>query len=71
MPKDKMLSDPILPKGRNLDQESKGIVLNSLLPQRENKNRGNLKRAARRCNIANPLTMLIKGTVFQLEACKK
>ena len=37
MPKDKMLSDPILPRGRNLDQESTGILLDPLLPQRENK----------------------------------
>ena len=27
MPKDKMLSDLILPRGRNLDQESTGILL--------------------------------------------
>jgi hypothetical protein len=35
------------------------------------KNRGNLKRAARRCNIADPLTTPIKEIVLQLEACKK
>jgi hypothetical protein len=71
MPKDKMLSDPILPRGCNLDQESTGILLNPSLPQRENKNCGNLKCAARQCNIADPLTMPIKEIVFQLEACKK
>jgi hypothetical protein len=37
MPKDKMLSDPMLPRGRNLDQESTVILLDPLLPQRENK----------------------------------
>ncbi len=34
------------------------------------KNWGNLKRAARRCNIANPLQIPIKE-VIRLEACKK
>ena len=35
------------------------------------KNQGNLKRAARQCNIANPLRISIKEIVFPLEACKK
>jgi hypothetical protein len=35
------------------------------------KNRGNLKRTARRCNIANPLQIPIKEIVLRLEACKK
>jgi hypothetical protein len=35
------------------------------------KNRGNLKRAARRCNIADPLQIPIKEIVLRLEACKK
>ena len=35
------------------------------------KNRGNLKRAARRCNIAHPLRIPIKKIVIRLEACKK
>jgi hypothetical protein len=35
------------------------------------KNRGNLKRAARRCNIANPLTLSVKEIALRLEACKK
>ena len=35
------------------------------------KNRGNLKCAARQCNIANPLQIPIKEIVLQLEACKK
>ena len=35
------------------------------------KNRGNLKRAARQCNIADPLRIPIKEIVLRLEACKK
>jgi hypothetical protein len=35
------------------------------------KNRGNLKRAARRCNIADPLRIPIKEIILRLEACKK
>jgi len=35
------------------------------------KNRGNLKRAARQCNIADPLQIPIKEIVIRLEACKK
>ena len=35
------------------------------------KNRGNLKCAARRCNIADPLRISIKEIFLQLEACKK
>ena len=39
--------------------------------KRKIKNRGNLKRAARQCNITNPLTMPIKEIVLRLKACKK
>ena len=35
------------------------------------KNRGNLKHAARRCHIADPLRIPIKEIVLRLEACKK
>ncbi len=35
------------------------------------KNRGNLKPAARRCNIINLLLLSIQGIILQLEACKK
>jgi hypothetical protein len=35
------------------------------------KNRGNLKRAARRCNIPNPLSLLIQDILARLEVCKK
>jgi hypothetical protein len=35
------------------------------------KNRGNLKCAARRCNITNPLSLPIKEIVLRLKACKK
>jgi hypothetical protein len=35
------------------------------------KNRGNLKRAARQFNIANPLQIPIKEIVLRLQACKK
>jgi hypothetical protein len=35
------------------------------------KNQGNLKRAARRCNIPNPLQLSIQDIAHQLEACKK
>ena len=35
------------------------------------KNRGNLKRAARQCNIPNPLQLTIKEVNHRLEACKK
>jgi hypothetical protein len=35
------------------------------------KNRSNLKRAARRCNIADPLRIPIKEIVLRLKACKK
>jgi len=35
------------------------------------KNCGDLKRAARRCNIADPLQIPIKEIVLRLEACKK
>jgi hypothetical protein len=35
------------------------------------KNRGNLKRAARRCNIPNPLSLSIQDILARLEVCKK
>ena len=35
------------------------------------KNRGNLKRAARRCNIDDPLTLPLEEILQRLEACKK
>jgi hypothetical protein len=35
------------------------------------KNRGNLKRAAKRCNILNPLGMSIQEIVLRLKECKK
>ena len=35
------------------------------------KNRGNLKRTARQCNIADPLKIPIKEIIIRLEACKK
>jgi hypothetical protein len=35
------------------------------------KDRGNLKRAARRCNIPDPLNLLIPDILARLEACKK
>ncbi len=35
------------------------------------KNCGNLKHAARHCNIVNPLLLSIQEIILQLEACKK
>ena len=35
------------------------------------KNRGKLKRAARRCNIQDPLSLSIPDILVHLEACKK
>jgi hypothetical protein len=35
------------------------------------KNRGNLKRAASRCNIPDPLSLTIPDILARLEACKK
>jgi hypothetical protein len=35
------------------------------------KNRGNLKHAARQCNIPNPLSLSIQEIALHLEACKK
>ncbi len=35
------------------------------------KNRGNLKRAARRCNIPNPLSMSIQEIPLRLKECKR
>jgi hypothetical protein len=35
------------------------------------KNHGNLKRAAQRCNIPNPLELSVHDIAQQLEACKK
>jgi hypothetical protein len=35
------------------------------------KNRGNLKRAARRCNIDDPLTLPLEEILQRLKACKK
>jgi hypothetical protein len=35
------------------------------------KNRGNLKRAARRCNIPDPLSLSIPDILASLEACKR
>jgi hypothetical protein len=35
------------------------------------KNRGNLKRAAHRCNIPNPLELSVQEIVQRLEACKR
>ncbi len=48
-------------------------VYNSILLYHKGKinNHGNLKRAARQCNITDPLLMPIKVTVLCLEACKK
>ncbi len=35
------------------------------------KNRGNLKQAARRCNIPNPLSMSLQEIAVRLEECKR
>ncbi len=35
------------------------------------KNRGNLKRVARRCNIGNPLSLTVAKILVRLKACKK
>ena len=35
------------------------------------KNRGNLKRAARRCNIPNPLSMSLQEIAVRLKECKR
>ncbi len=35
------------------------------------KNRGNLKRAARRCNIPNPLSMSLQEIAVRLKGCKR
>jgi hypothetical protein len=35
------------------------------------KNRGNLKQAARQCNIPDPLSMSIQEITHRLEACKR
>ncbi len=37
MQEDKMLSDPILPRGRDMDSESTGILLDPPIPQRKDK----------------------------------
>jgi hypothetical protein len=39
--------------------------------QGEIKNQGNLKRAARRCNIPDPLNLFIPDILTRLEVCKK
>ena len=39
--------------------------------RRKIKNRGNLKRAARRCNIPNPLRLSMQEITQRLETCKK
>ncbi len=48
-------------------------VYNSLLRYHKGKikNRGNLKRAARQCNIPNPLQLSIQEITHRLEVCKK
>jgi hypothetical protein len=48
-------------------------VYYSLLRHHKGKirNRGNLKRAAQRCNIPDPLNMSIQEIAHRLEACKK
>jgi hypothetical protein len=66
-----MLSNPIPPQGGNLDRMRPGVLLSPPIPQRKNKNRGNLKRAARQCNIPYPLQLLIQEITHRLEACKK
>ena len=48
-------------------------VYKSLLRYHKGKirNRGNLKRAARRCNIPNPLRMSLHKIAMRLEECKR
>ncbi len=48
-------------------------VYYSILKYRKGKikNRGNLKRAARRCNIPNPFQMSIREITQRLDACKQ
>ena len=38
-----MLSDPFLPRGRDMDPESTGLLLNSQIPQRKDKKLGKLE----------------------------
>jgi hypothetical protein len=68
------LLNPLLPQGSDMDTTGTGVPRNHAIlrfHQGKVKNRGNLKRAARRCNIPNPLSLLIQDIFTHLEVCKK
>ncbi len=71
MQKNKMLSHPLLAGGFNLDTPCPGIILAASVSQKEDENPWKLKKAARRCNIPNPLSLSIQEIKLHLQACKR
>jgi hypothetical protein len=67
-----MLPDTILPGGAHLDQACTSVLQYSLIKLHKGKiqNKGNLKWAARRCNIANPLGLSMGDILLQVDECK-
>jgi hypothetical protein len=65
------MSHPLLAGGFDLDTPHQGKLLAALASQKEDENRGNLKQAARRCNISDPLSLSIQEIKIRLEACRR
>jgi hypothetical protein len=62
---------PFLPEASIWIRQVQVYYLLLCFHQGKIKNRGNLKRAARRCNIPNPLGLTIADILACLETCKK
>ena len=71
MPKDKMLLDPTLPRGRNLDQESTGILLNPLLRQRENKERQQPQTRGQTVQYCQPVNNVYQGDCLLTQSMRE
>ena len=71
MPQDQVLPYPFLPETALWIRRVQ--VYYSLLRYHKGrvKNRGNLKRAARRCNIPHPLSLTIAEIYDRLKECKR
>ncbi len=55
-----------------MDTQGPGALLSSLLPPGQDKNCGNLKKAAsRRCNISDTLSLLVLEILICLRECKR
>ncbi len=68
-----MLSDPFLPRGRDMDLESTGLLLNSQIPQRKDKKLGKLEMRCPAMQYQQPpiVASHLKEIILHLVACKK